>query len=525
MAPAFTAKRKTSDAEIDPNTRVMATSDVKRRRLVPAASFADVLREMGKESLDKWTRPSPPIILSDSNVSIDFQQIDTRKWEDRELHLFGVTEEGYTVLARVTGFLAYFYYPSPPGLSDDDLGPLNKLIDYPEAIDHIELVSKKIRANGSPVPFLKIFTQGDSAAEKTRALFSRGGCAYRGLFTEPDCCFEGPIDIIARFMSDCKISAMTWVQAPPQKYEPVSTADKVSTCHIEFFINYADLTPQGAEGIWAKMSPLRILSFDIECHVPVDNKSFSNSCSDPIFQIANMVTRYGEKNPFIRTIFTLDTCDPIDGTQVLSYGTEQELIKNWERFIYEVDPDILIGYNSTRFDLPYILDRATRLEGSACLKLERYKDMITEIMYYPRQREWHEAAVLGGRVQIDVFKHIMEHHPAPRKAAGVYKLGAVSKRFLGEDKVDIAFTDINRIQEDSSSTRRDLAVYCCKDAFLPQKLFDELACFSTLTELVRELHIPLNALLEKPKMVSLAKTLGEARRAGLLCRDSCLSRS
>lgn len=39
-----------------------------------------------------------------------------------------------------------------------------------------------------------------------------------------------------------------------------------------------------------------------------------------------MVTNYGETTPFIRNVFTLNTCAPIVGSQVICHQTEQELL-------------------------------------------------------------------------------------------------------------------------------------------------------------------------------------------------------
>lgn len=35
----------------------------------------------------------------------------------------------------------------------------------------------------------------------------------------------------------------------------------------------------------------------------------------------------------------------------------------WRAFVQEVDPDIVIGYNISNFDFPYLLDRARALKG------------------------------------------------------------------------------------------------------------------------------------------------------------------
>lgn len=46
-----------------------------------------------------------------------------------------------------------------------------------------------------------------------------------------------------------------------------------------------------------------------------------------MIQIANMVIKQGESEPFLRNIFTLDTCAPIVGCQVLSFETEHKMLE------------------------------------------------------------------------------------------------------------------------------------------------------------------------------------------------------
>jgi len=54
---------------------------------------------------------------------------------------------------------------------------------------------------------------------------------------------------------------------------------------------------------------------------------FPEPDKDPVIQIANMVIRQGEKDPFIRNVFTWKSCAPIVGAEVLSFDTEQELLR------------------------------------------------------------------------------------------------------------------------------------------------------------------------------------------------------
>lgn len=39
------------------------------------------------------------------------------------------------------------------------------------------------------------------------------------------------------------------------------------------------------------------------------------------------------------------------------------MLVKWRDFVQEVDPDIVIGYNISNFDLPYLLDRAKTLKA------------------------------------------------------------------------------------------------------------------------------------------------------------------
>ena len=81
----------------------------------------------------------------------------------------------------------------------------------------------------------------------------------------------------------------------------------------------------------------------------------------------------GESKPFIRNVFTLNSCSHIVGSQVLCFDEEAEMLQAWRDFVEEVDPDLVIGYNIANFDLPYLLDRAKALKTNAFPFLGRMK--------------------------------------------------------------------------------------------------------------------------------------------------------
>ncbi|KAG8866795.1 DNA-directed DNA polymerase delta [Serendipita sp. 405] len=81
--------------------------------------------------------------------------------------------------------------------------------------------------------------------------------------------------------------------------------------------------------------------------------------------------------PFIRNVFTLNSCAHIAGSQVLSFDNEAKLLEAWSAFVTEVDPDIIIGYNISNFDFPYLIDRADTLKAKKFPHLGRLEGKST----------------------------------------------------------------------------------------------------------------------------------------------------
>ncbi|RDB14796.1 DNA polymerase delta catalytic subunit [Hypsizygus marmoreus] len=465
------------------------TPTAKKSKLGPSESFADVLKDMKENEKNRgknvfkanitgakaWRRPH--LKIDDNAKAIVFQLLDVREALNSDgsniALLFGSTEDGHPVLARVLNFLPYLYFPAPPGFVEADLESL------------------KENLNASHV-------------------FRSGRCDYRGLFILPEQTYETTVDYAQRFMLDMKvfilifrsghnmhvmslqISGMSWIEVPANKYTIVSDDDKFSEseCQLEFSVSYDNLKPlphdEGSK--WERIAPLRILSFDIETEVP-QSGAFPNASNNAVFQIANMVKNHGDKNPFIVNIFTLKACTPIEGLEVHSYETEIELLQAWEAFIRAVDPDVITGFNVARFDIPFLIKRAKtiNLEG---FNLNRLYGMETQVP--PSVLEWRLAPTLAGRMLLDVMHFIVTNMNL--SGVGAYKLNAVTKRFLDEKKEDVHFSEILALQNGSLDTRRRLAIYCSKDAHLPLALMDKLECLAKNADVARKQYVCLYSL-------------------------------
>jgi DNA polymerase delta subunit 1 len=302
-----------------------------------------------------------------------------------------------------------------------------------------------------------------------------------------------------------KISGMSWVEVPPSKYHMVPARDRQSNCQIEAHVHYLDLIAHPNDGEWAKMAPLRILSFDIEC---AGRKGiFPEANQDPVIQIANVVTRYGESKPFVRNVFCLDTCSLIVNTQILEFDAEEKMLMAWRDFLEKVDPDVIIGYNIANFDFPYLLGRAMHLKCAKFPYWSRLKSVVSQAKdtnFSSKQMGNRDtkATNTNGRIQLDLLQLVQRDHQLRS-----YTLNSVCAHFLGEQKEDVHHTMITELFNGTPDSRRRLAVYCLKDAYLPQRLMDKLMCLVNYTEMARVTGVPFNYLLARGQQVKFISQL------------------
>ena len=298
---------------------------------------------------------------------------------------------------------------------------------------------------------------------------------------------------------------MSWVEVPQGKYVVVPEKDRHSQCQIEASMHYKDLIAHSNDGEWLKMAPLRILSFDIEC---AGRKGiFPEPEEDPVIQIANVVTKYGESKPFVKNVFCLDGSSPIVATQILDFASEDAMLMKWRGFVEEVDPDVIIGYNIANFDFPYLLDRAKHLKCTRFPYLTRIKGLksaanATNFSSKQMGNRDTKATNTNGRLQLDLLQLIQRDHQLRS-----YTLNSVCAHFLGEQKEDVDHTIITELFNGTPESRRRLAVYCLKDAFLPQRLMDKLMCLVNYTEMARVTGVPFNYLLARGQQVKFISQL------------------
>jgi DNA polymerase delta subunit 1 len=66
---------------------------------------------------------------------------------------------------------------------------------------------------------------------------------------------------------------------------------------------------------------------------------------------------------------------------------------------------------------------------------------------------------------------------------------------------------ITELQNGNEETRRRLAIYCLKDAYLPQRLMDKLMCLINYIEMARVTGVPFNYLLARGQQIKVVSQL------------------
>ena len=357
-------------------------------------------------------------------------------------------------------------------------------------------------------PYLRITVMDPKFINRLRTTLEDGSANWKGLWkgvSDSGLLTFDSIQYVLRFMIDTGISGMSWVEVTSSKYHVMHDRERQSNCQIEAYCHYRDLIAHPHDGEWAKMAPLRILSFDIEC---AGRKGvFPEANQDPVIQIANVVTRYGESKPFIRNVFVLDTCSLIVNTKIFEHESEEKMLIAWRDFLEKVDPDVIIGYNIANFDFPYLLDRAKHLKCSKFPYWTRLRSVMSQhkdTNFSSKQMGNRDtkATNTDGRIQLDLLQLVQRDHQLRS-----YTLNSVCAQFLGEQKEDVHHTMITELFNGTSDSRRRLAVYCLKDAYLPQRLMDKLMCLVNYTEMARVTGVPFNYLLARGQQVKFISQL------------------
>ena len=218
----------------------------------------------------------------------------------------------------------------------------------------------------------------------------------------------------------------------------------------------------------------RIITRDILVEKTTDilDSYFPELEGDKIIQIGSTINKYGEDFCCIKHIVTLDTCNPIKNSMVVPCQKEEDVIREWFKFVIELDPDIVTGYNIFGFDYKFIYDRAVELDLVDELgSLGRIRNKELELV----EKNLSSSALgeniltyldMPGRVQMDLLKVVQKDH----KLAS-YKLDSVAENFISGGIKSVDANKLEITDSDDLQVNNYITISTKKDKYQEGKKF------------------------------------------------------
>src|SRR3989338_6520107 len=349
------------------------------------------------------------------------------------IYLYGKTAE-QRVCVTYAQFQPYFYVE--PQTITPQL--ITELKINPEIVD-VQAVTKKNL--GRNITLLKVFTQLPQQVPFVKSKLQR--------HPQIKNCYEYDILFTRRFLMDMRITPLSPIQVTGNF---VNDHSKVQVFQAEQF-DSAEQTK----------TDYRILSIDIETYNP---KGKGMYVEQPILMIA----LYGDDYKKVLTWKNIPDCEV--------FQNEQQMLQRFKEVIEQQKPEILTGYYSDGFDLPYIIARAKKYNLNLDVGLDY--SILTD--------EKRDDIKITGIVHLDVFQFV-KHVIGRSLKSGNYKLDSVASELLGERKHPIDIENLAAEWDSNSSRLSQFAAYNLQDTKITFQLCKKL--LPNMEELSKIIGLPL----------------------------------
>ena len=359
------------------------------------------------------------------------------------IHLFSRTDDNKQICILYDKFEPYFYVMPKKGADISEQLNALKIIRNNQSCEITRTEHVKKKYWGKEVNAIKVFTKLPSDVPILGEELKK--------WESIESINENDILFVKRYMIDNDIVPLTLYEAEGEFTTQKLKVPAFKAERIEHFSTETYLKP-------------RMLSVDIETYTP-QYKEIEPEKS-PIIMIA----LYGED---LRKVFVwkhfktnLDYVEFVD--------SEAELIEKFKETVENYKSDILTGYFSDGFDLPYIKTRAEKYK----IKLDFGLD-FSELKIESRK---DTTAQITGITHLDIFKFIRKIVSRTLETE-TYNLGAVASEMLGEKKHDVNLDELSKDWDENLEEMDKFCEYNLNDAGLSYKLSEKL--FPTISEMVK----------------------------------------
>ena len=439
-------------------------------------------------------------------------------WEARDsddehlISIFGKTKDGKSVCVTTT-FMPYFFVKLPKGVTQQRVQIIYNKIEKacPGCLVRYNSVHRKDVwgfQNNEQFPYLQLFFK-NLAARRMVAGRLRRPLPDEHLKLKM---YESNLDPVLRLMHRTGIQSTGWMDSGDQCHQ-------TNNAHVDIDLecrNWATLKPVDDP----ETAPFVVASVDIECNSSTGKFPDADIQGDACFQIAISLCKFGSDEPYDKTCLCYKKTDPnLEGSNIISYDTEREMLEAFREYLHEKDVDIITGWNIFGFDLEYLMKRAivtkcnpkffqlSKLHGHNCeLTLKKLSssalgDNDLKLVSMP------------GRFIFDLFHEVKKGYKLDS-----YKLDNVSKLYLGDNKIDMPAKEMfARYKEGDPVKLREVAEYCIKDTLPPHRLLSKLCILINLLEMAKATWVPLCFLVERGQQIKVFSQLTKkAREMGFM---------
>jgi DNA polymerase delta subunit 1 len=427
--------------------------------------------------------------------------------EDHLISIFGKTEDGKSVCVTTT-FEPYFYIKLP------DIKYAREIYTHIKdtCTGYTVVESKDIWGfqNNQKFLFMRITFSNLKKRRTTDYFLKKPLNLSSGPF--PLKVYESNLDPMLRMMHRTGIQSTGWLDTGSE-----CVRSNLAHVNIDLFCNnWETLTPVKRDDV----APFVVASFDIESNSSTGKFPDADIDGDACFQIALTLCKLGSDEPYDKTCLCFKQTDPnLEGSTIISYDTEREMLEAFRDYIIKQDIDIMTGWNIFGFDLEYIYKRAAKVGcGHSFYNLGKLKNVDSEMVY-----KRLSSSALGdnmlkllpmtGRFIFDLFHEVKKGYKLDS-----YKLDNVSKLYLGDQKIDMPPKEMfARFVEGDPVKLREVAEYCIKDTLLPHRLMKRLCTLLNLLEMAKATWVPISFLVERGQQIKVFSQLTKkARELGFM---------
>jgi DNA polymerase elongation subunit (family B) len=446
------------------------------------------------------------------------------------IRLYGrLDPDGRSVCVKVRDFLPYFYAQ----IARDGIDIFTKLESelrlatqakdtskfppqgksFISRIDPVERLSLMGYSPEGPGPMYRIVMTAPGNVKTAKNILEHARISDVPIITH-----EASIAFVLRFMIDTNIGGFSWLRIE----NATDTFIRDTTCDIELDAKTADIvarTDRSDAGITSW------LYFDLEVCKEL-GKGYAPMGKNVICNIGAYLVTVDriDQHVFCLVPVGKSVATPLPDHTIIVHIFESEvsMLLAFRDFIIDNNPDVMGGYNIDGYDWPTLALRAKELGiEQQFLAFTRDRKRVAKLKKSHFKsagkgaREDYDMAV-EGRFSFDVHK-AMKDFTKERS----YTLGAMSKKFLKNTKLDMPYDLIPVYFHGTDEQRAHLAYYCLIDCKLCHDLM--LKCMFTTNYIgtARVCGVPMKFLLSRGQQVLTESLLGRfGQRRGVVLPTS-----